>query len=253
MYKRQDAEWQQRLKEKQLNYIGPRLYRAIVDGLYTPPDDVQMGELNANGELAFFVFNYSKKITGLSSADGQQLLMANIKAFGVSHAGYRVKQLYAEGVGEEANYMESLGLLPYSNRAVDAGYSSEGHCCPGLYGLSSTEVAGILPGSVVRSVFQISKPMIGFSCSERLLLWLAVMDMSDEKISKELGLSCHTIKKLWRSIHARVEKKMPVLYGEIGDQLPRFQGTRGPEKRRMLLPYLRNNPSELRPYANQTS
>lgn len=59
--------------------------------------------------------------------------------------------------------------------------------------------------------------------------------------------SPNTVKKLWQSIYARVEAVDPRVLnpnGVAGDEDPR---TRGPEKRRHLLDYLRYHLEELRP------
>jgi hypothetical protein len=54
------------------------------------------------------------------------------------------------------------------------------------------------------------------------------------------------VKKLWRLVHQRALDAMPHLFDEAGAS---DGGTRGPEKRRTLLQYLRQHPEELRPYS----
>lgn len=57
-------------------------------------------------------------------------------------------------------------------------------------------------------------------------------------------MSLHGLKKLWRAVHQRALLAMPGLF----DARSANTGTRGPEKRRALLQYLRQHPEDLRPY-----
>lgn len=56
------------------------------------------------------------------------------------------------------------------------------------------------------------------------------------------------MKKLWRQVHQRAQDAMPGLFG-ASDPVASREGGRGPEKRRVLLQYLRQHPEELRPYS----
>ena len=116
---------------------------------------------------------------------------------------------------------------------------------PELFGLSRDEAARLLPGSPVRDAFQFTPPRFGFTAAERRMLRLAVTQLTDEQIGDELGISTHGIKKLWKSVFQRALDALPHLFDEAaaGDA-----GTRGPEKRRTLLQYLRQHPEELRPF-----
>jgi DNA-binding CsgD family transcriptional regulator len=116
---------------------------------------------------------------------------------------------------------------------------------PELYGLSREEAGRLLPGSPVRDAFQFTPPRFRFTAAERRMLRLAVTQLTDEQVGEELGISLHGLKKLWRSVHERALDAMPHLFD---DSSSAEAGTRGPEKRRTLLQYLRQHPEELRPY-----
>ena len=103
----------------------------------------------------------------------------------------------------------------------------------------------MLPGTLVRDVFQFVPPVLGLTMAERRMLRLAVTDLTDDEIADEIGVTRHTLKKLWRSVYERSADALPQWF----DHHPGpADGTRGPEKRRGLLQYLRQHPEELRPY-----
>jgi hypothetical protein len=62
---------------------------------------------------------------------------------------------------------------------------------------------------------------------------------------RELHVSVHGLKKLWRGIYERIEDAEPDFFGDAsGDD----EGRRGPEKRRQVLAYVRQRPEERRPW-----
>lgn len=246
-----DETWQQRLMDDPPPCVAAALYEALYEGSYAAPSDAKLGALNAAGKVAFMVLHYSQRLTDMDDADTINLLAIAMSAFRDAHSGFRLSYLYQEGVGSELEYMASMGFVPRTRRALGAGAVEGDERYPELYGLSYADALKLLPGTPVRDAFQFTSPVIGFSASERRLLRLAVMrDMSDEGIGAELDISSHTIKKLWRSIHQRVADRLPALYTASGLSADvENGGNRGPEKRRVLIPYLREHLEELRPYA----
>jgi hypothetical protein len=82
------------------------------------------------------------------------------------------------------------------------------------------------------------------------LLSCALSGATDEQLAGTLGTSLATVKKMWVSIYNRVEDRLPAL---IPDRLQTdaSAGSRGREKRRGLLAYLREHPEELRPVSRR--
>jgi len=235
--------WQDRLASSPPYCAAAEVYRGLYDGSFAPLSDAELGVLNASGRVAFLVLHYSQRIVDMSDPDTINLLQVAMNAFRTTHSGYRLSRLYQEGVGEELTYMASMGFMPCH---PDRTYANDQ---PVLCGLSYEDALTRLPGTPVRDAFQFTPPVIGFSASERRLLRLAVMDISDERIGDELGLSGNTIKKLWRSIYQRVSDRLPALFADDqGGLQGADMSARGPEKRRVLIPYLRQHPEELRPY-----
>lgn len=233
-----DAVWQARLREAPPACASAALYEALHRGDYAPPDDKALATLNARGEVSFIVLHYAQAETDLNEADTLELLSAAMHLFRGAHAGYRLRELYQEGVGQEGEYLASMGFRLRTPERPDTAIR--------LYGLNRDEATRQLPGTPVRDAFQFTPPLIGFAGAERRLLRLAVTDLTDEQIGSELGLSIHTIRKLWKDVNARALGRLPQLFDDSANAQ---EGARGPEKRRVLLHYLRQHPEELRPFA----
>lgn len=79
---------------------------------------------------------------------------------------------------------------------------------------------------------------------------LATIDLeeTDLELGAALGVSVPTIKKMWASIYRRVADNRPEIIAENAHPPVEAQ-SRGKEKRRRLLAYLREHPEELRPYS----
>ncbi|MDE2372511.1 MAG: helix-turn-helix transcriptional regulator [Burkholderiales bacterium] len=233
-----DESWRRRMADDPPPFAPALLYGELLDGHFVPPSDKELARLNGRGEVSFLVLHYEQTLTDFADPDTLEILALAMSRFRQAHAGYRLQHLYQEGLGEQGAYLQSMGFRPRTARGSPD--------VPELYGLGRDEAATLLPGSPVRDAFQFTPPRFGFTASERRMLRLAVTQLSDEDIGDEIGLSLHGVKKLWRSVHQRALDAMPHLFDEApaGDT-----GTRGPEKRRTLLQYLRQHAEELRPYA----
>lgn len=237
-----DERWRQRMVQDPPPFAPALIYEELLDGRFQPPSDKELGRLSGLGEVTFLVLHYEQSLTDLANPDTMELLALAMGLFRQAHAGYRLQHLYQEGLGEQGAYLESMGFRARTQRNQAAPPTP----LPELYGLSRDEASRLLPGSPVRDAFQFTPPRIGFSASERRLLRLAVTQLTDEQIGDELGISGHGIKKQWRAVHQRALDTMPQLFDDAVTQAD--TGTRGPERRRSLLMYLRHHPEELRPY-----
>jgi len=237
-----DERWARRLHDDPPPFAPAQLYAELMDGRFQPPGDKDLARLNARGEVSFLVLHYEQTLQDLANPDTLEILGVAMSLFRYAHAGYRLRSLYQEAIGEQGAYLQSMGFRQRTARA-QAGLSE-------LYGLHRDEAARLLPGSPVRDAFQFTPPRFGFAASERRLLRLAVTQLTDEAIGDELGISGHGVKKLWRQVHQRAQDAMPHLFddGVSGSGNGADSSGRGPEKRRVLLQYLRQHPEELRPY-----
>lgn len=167
--------------------------------------------------------------------------------------GYYYRELMMEVAGEgprnrglDAGFYLRTDYAPFYNApsGQDGQSTGERVAPPEFqpYLLSITrEEAFQRDGSLLSSSFIYSRPRIGFKPIEQELLCWAIQGRSDDEIAPFVHVSAVAIKKRWDRIYARVEEKLPSLLPSRGD------GRRGPEKRGLLLAYLRDHPEELRP------
>lgn len=233
-----DERWRQRLADAPPPFAPAAIYEELLDGRFEPPGDKRLAQLNGRGEVSFLVLHYEQSLIDLANPDTLEILGVAMTLFRYAHAGYRLQHLYQEGLDEQGAYLTSMGFRQRTSRAREG--------VPELFGLSRDEASRLLPGTPVRDAFQFTPPRFGFTPAERRLLRLAVTQLADDGIGDELGISAHSVKKLWRTVYQRAIDAMPGLFDEAGSA---EAGTRGPEKRRTLLQYLRQHPEELRPYA----
>jgi len=165
--------------------------------------------------------------------------------------GYRVKEFLAAEFRDEAlRWMLGAGSLlrrDYSNwfRKHDVP-KPECSQRPTLVGLTREEAVAN-PGSNIATLFIYTAPRFGFNRSQRTLLQRALMGETSEQLATSMSLSIWTVKKRWRAIYDRVAdvdtELLPpaIAYGNN-------TSSRGAERRRQLLNYLRQHFEELRPY-----
>jgi len=187
----------------------------------------------------------------LSPEEGLVVRVKQSEALHLGLSGYHVKEFLADPVGEEASqWMLDAGARlrrDYSNyfrkHHLPKPESSRRPCLVGL----SKEEALACPGCNIAGLFVYTAPRFHFSRSERVLLQHALMGETCEKVAASLFLSPWTVKKRWRAIYDRVADidsellPPPTAYGA-------HASSRGAERRRHLLNYLRQHPEELRPF-----
>jgi hypothetical protein len=188
-----DERWQQRLSTDPPPNAPALIYEELLDGRYQPPSDKELGVLNGRGQVAFLVLHYHQVLDDLTNPDTLEILGVAMGLFRHAHAGYRLHNLYQEGLGQQGEYLQSMGFRQCTVRQIDG--------VPELYSLNRDEAARLLPGSPVRDAFQFTPPRFRFSAAERRMLRLAVTHLKDEQVSEELGVSLHALKKLWHSAH----------------------------------------------------
>jgi hypothetical protein len=170
-------------------------------------------------------------------------------------SGYRIKEFLAYPVGEDAlRWMLNAGArirCPYSNDLRNGTFfrpgSSQRAC---LVGLTKKEALAY-PGSSVADLFIYTPPRFLFSRSQRILLQHALRGETCETLAASLAVSRWTVKKRWHAIYERVaDVDSELLPSPIAHGLD--ASSRGTERRRHLLNYLRQHLEELRPYESLT-
>ncbi len=159
------------------------------------------------------------------------------------YAGYNLRQILLEVFGEEA--LQMAINAGFRLRTAYSAYFREHprpapELQPYLTGITRKEATDS-EGSLVSQAFIYTPPSFSFKPHEQELLCLALIGYSDDELTDPLCVSLAAVRKRWTGIYERVASVDPDLLPSAGD------GTRGAEKRRDLLAYLRDHPEELRP------
>jgi hypothetical protein len=173
------------------------------------------------------------------------------EAFRLALSGYHVKEFLAEPIGEETlRWMLDAGVhlrRDYSKYFLKHGATvPKSAQRPWLVGLTKEE-AFAHPGSYFAGFFAYTPPRFHFNRSEQVLLRRALMGKTCEDLAASLFISPWTVKKRWHAIYEQVaDIDSELLPPSIADG--RHATSRGAERRRPLLSYLRQHPEELRPF-----
>jgi DNA-binding CsgD family transcriptional regulator len=159
--------------------------------------------------------------------------------------GYRLRAIYYEVFTEEAaRYIQAGGYRLLNDFSGLADTSSLGtDCRPRMLRLTRADLP---PGamSIATQMFDPPQVRLGLTPAEQRVALRALRGASDRAIAAALGLSTETVRSNWRSIYQRLTHVLADV------EAPAHQpddSSRGLEKRRVAIEYLRQNMHELRP------
>jgi DNA-binding CsgD family transcriptional regulator len=231
-------------------YLDVELAQQYLSGELPVLNHEQVARANAGAGLNVVMCFEGWAHDGLSP---EQVLAVRAKqgeALRLGLSGYRVKEFLAYPLGEEAlQWMLNAGARIrrhyfnyFRNSTVFRSVFSQRPC---LVGLNKKE-AFAYPGSSVAGLFIYTPPRFLFSRSQRVLLRHALSGETCETLAASLSVSRWTVKKRWHAIYERVadvdSELLPpsIAYGA-------HASSRGSERRRHLLNYLRQHLEEIRP------
>jgi len=197
-----------------------------------------------SGGINLFALHFGLHNHDLSDPRTVQILDTASASFYFFHAGYCIRTIMAEHYGgQAARYMERGGFrLVHDFRQTSALAGTPDDEMPAFF---AQRREWIEPAAIsgLAQLFAAKRARIHFSPGERRILERALLNESDAEIADAFGISRNAVLKAWRGIYERIDRRLPQLIptSEAGDQ------TRGKEKRRHLLSYLRNHLEELRP------
>lgn len=212
----------------------------------------QIARANAGDGLNAVMCFKGSASNGFSPEQYLAILEKQSEAFRLGLRGYRIKEFLTDAIGSEASeWMLDAGARlrrDYSNyfrrHNIPQPKPSQR---PWLVGLTKEEALAH-PGASIAGLFIYSAPRFHFTRSQRVLLQRALIGETCEKVAASLSISPWTVKKRWQAIYERV--------ADVDNELlpPRiacgtYASSRGAERRRYLLNYLRQHLEELRPYA----
>lgn len=210
---------------------------------------------NSSGDVNMLIAHFNLRHPTISDDRGRAVLTVFQSSFQLFFQGYRMKRVLQEAYGpgqlpffaaggflvksDYQSYLEQHGLQP-----------PPGELRPYLVGAYRDDPHTRFLGTALSYVFQWVEPRFHFSVAEQRVLLRALMDESDEVIADALAISHDAVKKTWGRIHDRVADVVataPELFDDVVDA----EATRGKERRRHLLHYIRFHLEELRPVARQ--
>jgi DNA-binding CsgD family transcriptional regulator len=211
----------------------------------------QVAHANGGDGLNVVICFEGRACDDLSPGQVLALRQKQSEALHLALSGYRLKELLSETVGREASqWMLDAGAQV---RCDHSNYFRK-HSVPisnflrrpFLLGLTRAE-AMAHPGSHLAGLFAYAPPRFHFSRSQRMLLQHALMGETCETLATSLSISPWTVKKRWHAIYERVaDLDSELLPPPIADG-PNAT-SRGAERRRHLLGYLRQHLEEVRPF-----
>jgi DNA-binding CsgD family transcriptional regulator len=234
-------------------YLSARVYECVRSHRSVLLDPSPVRQANAVGALNFVILHFHL-VPDLTTSAGQGAVAAAEAGFRLAHGGYRVRRLLQEAYGpQERAMLTGAGLRLKSDYAeffaANGGAQPAADQRPALMGLYADDPESQVLGSTGASLFHYGELRFYFSPGEQRVLARAVLDESDEEIASDLGLSIAAVKKIWRRAYERVADKDP---GLLSVDAGGPGSTRGKEKRRNLVRYLRYHLHELRPIGRRT-
>ncbi len=231
-------------------WFGPELCRCIVGGNSPVLSDREVLEANSGDGLNELVW---ESLPSPAFVNRSEMFHLMPRAYIEGHRGYRFKEMItsqADSLERLLWSMDAGGLYwdPKAGRYVESftGDTQTVVTTPHVVGITRELEFG-RPGSWVGSLFEYEPPRMRFSASEQRLLRHVIADRThtNETLAKQFGISLSTVKKIWQSIYDRVNEYAP----EVLSERPRdtIREKRGKDKVRLLLQYLEEHPSELRP------
>ncbi len=209
------------------------------EGMRPFPIDEEMARLNRESLLNVVVMTYEYDATN-NELDPVYLQSQLVNRFADRFAGYRIRRLIHELRSSEvlqASVKAGMRIVNSYNKFNESLSDSEK-----VYLIELDKEMAYASGNffLIR-LFCSPIPILGFNDAQVAILSEAVFGLTDLEIADRLGVSHEAVKKRWQSVYDRVQRNLPGLLP------PPKPGSRGTEKRRVLLTYLQEHPEELLP------
>lgn len=218
---------------------------SLLDGEHPLMTLDEIGRANSGDGLTLAVLPVSLGRLDWNDPRTGQLRQLAQQAFLRDIGGYRLRAIYYEVFDDEvAGYLQAGGyrlLHDFSGQAGSGFLRPDSR--PRMLRLTRDDLP---PGamSLATQMFDPARPQLGLTPAEQRVALQALHGASDRTIAEALGLSTETVRSNWRSIYQRMAHVLPDV-----DSPPQSadEASRGAEKRRVAVEYLRQNMHELRP------
>jgi hypothetical protein len=200
-----------------------------------------MADAAREDDLHLVIVLYRQHSFDPQSADAQEVLRAGHAAYRLIHGGYRLRSVWQEGEAADAAWMQAGGLLLKRTYPADSGLGRI------LCGTLREDLTNDWPGNTVSFLFNDQVPRLQLTPMQRRVAHLTLWNLSDDQVARRLAISPATVRQHWRGIVQRVHESLPGVIGMPMQGASDASGGRGPEKRGLVLDYLRVNLQEVRP------
>ena len=166
------------------------------------------------------------------------------------HAGYHFKRMLVEVADARDDFAVTASFI-WRKIPFLAGNSGHQPSLPirnpyqCLAVIEMPEMRSVY-ASVIGPLFYGSPPKLGFTRTGQELLEAALNGSTDSELAAQLGLTLSAVKRRWSGLYNHVESVWPDFFQDSTGK--RKSGIRGPQKRHILLDYVRNHKEEIRPY-----
>ncbi len=236
-------------------HLGHQLVCRVIEGRSPILDLAAIRAGNSGDGLNLLVNHFGFPWSAWSPEQLALIVSRGPESFFWLLSGYNLREIVIEYYDlRSVQYSLAGGFLLRSDcRGVNSDASTLlalGDQSPYLVGITAEEALAN-PGSAIARLFPHHRPRCFFSPGEQKVLLQALLDHSDEEIAALLDVTLSTVKKRWANIYDCVAEQQPDLLPEAERSAGLARHTRGQEKRRYLLSYLRQHPEELRPYSKK--
>jgi DNA-binding CsgD family transcriptional regulator len=232
-------------------HLSALVYEAILANRSPVLSLPEIARANSGFGLCALTLHFDFRERDFSSPRVPRILAAAEESARFFRAGYRINTVIGVVFGRDlANCLGSAGwpILQLPETALSRSSANAADDLQAHLVLHRKEQ---VPSSTLHShalFFHASDPLMGFSRAEQRVLERALLEHSDAAIARDLGISLDAVKQTWRRAFDRVGRVLPYVI-PAGNAA---SDTRGSEKRRHLLHYLRSHLEELRPHVSNS-
>jgi len=198
----------------------------------------RIAEANSSGgvNVAILTARWNPELVDEAEINDTRLTLSG--AFSEAHAGYRFERVLIELI--DAQDRRWASAIPFIR--IHAEFPG------GTRALALVEKSNLEANqaTVLAQHFSCPLPRLFLRASDQELLLAALDNPTDEWLTRELGLTKEAVKRRWSVLFERIDREMPELFESMKAD---DRSVRGPQKRHVVLAYVRKHPQELRPFA----
>jgi DNA-binding CsgD family transcriptional regulator len=207
-------------------------------------DSAARGRAQRVDDLHLVVVTYQQETVDALDPLAAELIHAGHTSFRLLHEGYALQAVWQEGWPSDAEWLCAGGFLVKHH---EAGTPAQPRW---LFGALREDVPAHWPSHTLSYVLRRNARRLGLSPSQCRVAELALWNLDDEEVARQMGIAPATVRRHWRTIFERLDasdvlksERQVLALSSVGSLPDR----RGPQRRRKVLDYLRSHLQEIRP------